>query len=242
MRLIFKDWSNLKAIKKFFIEKNFIEISYTCKNSQLNSLQSAFFRTGKHKYAMILGIIELHSENPNPTKIIELFGEEYKMRYSENDGYDIRVNLITSLIIVSFDRKKIYFLDFSKRKGENCVIKDITEEDLVFNSKLNNLEFNTNEASPFFYTFGELFKSRSYDRDPKIREEIINELVEKNKKISINQLQKYLNFNDKKQFHLQILSWSKKYQFIIDGDNIIVNKNGLNLLIKDLENSYKEWK
>ena len=234
--MILRDWYSFERIKIFFIERKFIEILYKSEDPLLNSLKSVFFRTGKHNYSEILGIVELNGSNPTPSKIIELYLRDRKTHLSKVKNFDLTIDYISYLIIIPFKKNEIHFADLSQRRS-NHIIKGITDKDLVFNWKLHNLEFNTSKL-PSSSSFIRLFENRD---DAKIREIILKELIEKNNKISIEDLRKSLNFNNTTKLHLQILRWSKIYQFVIDGAYLLFDKKDLNLFIKDLENSYKDW-
>ena len=238
--MILKEWDDILKIRKFFIEKNFIETSYKFNNSELNNRDSVFFKAGRHKYARIIGIVQMNADDSNPSNVKEQYKKEYK--YKNNiafkGGHYSSTVLMEYLILITPDKKKITFAHLEKR-GKH-LSKVLAINDIVFERKLAKLEFNPSEKVSFQlnHSFHSLLED---DNDHIIREDLIEDLVEEKKKISIDKLQKNLNFHDTKKFHLQVLKWAKKFRLIIDGDYLIVNKDDLSIFLDELDRKYKEW-
>lgn len=235
--MILKEWDDISKIRKFLIDRNFIEIPYNSNNSQLNNLQSIYFRTGLSKYAQILGIIQLNPDDPNPSKVIEL----YKEVQSEYYSYKFQVDLLTYLILITPDKRKIIFAYWWAGRSKTLT-KVLPLEDLIFERKLAKLTISRTIWRGTFpisnHSFKSLFEKK---KDHMIREELIEDLVVEGQKIPIDALQKNLNFHDTKEFHIQVLEWAKKFHLIVDGDFLIVNKDNLSIFMDELDRKYKEW-
>jgi len=132
------------------------------------------------------------------------------------------------------------FVDLKGRGKTKSLTKDMSIEDLIFEKKLAKLKFNPSKKDYEIYnkSFESLFEKNDYNI---FREEIIKDLVEEKDKISIDSLQKMLNFQDSNKFHIQVLEWAKKFSLIIDGDYLIINKDDLGFFVEELDRKYEEW-
>jgi len=76
---------------------------------------------------------------------------------------------------------------------------------------------------------------------PKWRETVnFKSLIGRRSKISIKELQR--NFRGKKDyFYDSLLEWIRQFQFTIEGDMIILNKDTVEDFIKTLDSKYREW-
>lgn len=236
--MILQEWNNLDKIRRFFLEKNFIEIPYKCSNPQLNTLQNVYFRTGLSKYAIILDTIQLNPYDPNPSEVIELYKKE------EEPHRTFQTDLVLYLILISPDRKKTTFanLVLADAYGRiKTLTKDLSKEDLIFEKKLNKLKFNHSEKywAIFNKSFESIFEN---DNEDNISEEIIKDLIEERDKISIDLLQNMFNFQDSKKFHFKVLEWAKKFRLIIDSDYLITTNDELGFVVEELDRKYEDWK
>ncbi|MFX0049402.1 MAG: hypothetical protein ACFE8G_14760 [Candidatus Hermodarchaeota archaeon] len=75
---------------------------------------------------------------------------------------------------------------------------------------------------------------------PRLNELIrFRDLVKNRDRIRVKELQAF--YSSDKDFYDKMLRWVQKFNFILEGDTIILNKENLNDFIIELDNEYKKW-
>ena len=75
----------------------------------------------------------------------------------------------------------------------------------------------------------------------KNKEEIIELLSKTQEKVQIDYLRDLLDFQDNKEFNLQIFDWAKRFNFKIDGEYLLFKIESVEYFLRELNELYKVW-
>ncbi len=70
--------------------------------------------------------------------------------------------------------------------------------------------------------------------------EKIKKIVKVSNRVNIEMMRNALDL-DKKSFDIQLIEWADRFDFIIDGDYLIINQDTISSFINMLDKQYEEW-